>query len=43
MKKTIALIGALDTKGKDYEFVKEQFESRGYQTLLIDTGIMANQ
>jgi uncharacterized protein (UPF0261 family) len=40
MTKTIALIGALDTKGKDFAFVKEALEERGHEVLVIDTGVM---
>ncbi|MFD1408620.1 Tm-1-like ATP-binding domain-containing protein [Kroppenstedtia eburnea] len=40
MAKTIAVIGALDTKGKDYAFVKEAIEARGHRALLIDVGIL---
>jgi uncharacterized protein (UPF0261 family) len=37
---TIALIGALDTKGAEYRFVKELIEARGHRTLLIDVGVL---
>lgn len=37
---TIALIGALDTKGAEFAFVKREIESRGHKTLLIDTGVI---
>ncbi len=37
---TIALIGALDTKGSDFAFVQQQIEARGHETLLINTGVM---
>ena len=38
--KTIALLGALDTKGTEYAFLKNCIESRGLKTLLIDVGIL---
>jgi len=38
--KTIALLGALDTKGIEYRFVKECIEARGHGTLLIDVGVL---
>jgi uncharacterized protein (UPF0261 family) len=41
MPKTIALLGALDTKGAEYEFVKGCIEARGHKTLLIDVGVLA--
>ncbi len=40
MAKTIALLGALDTKGDEYAFVKRCLEARGYETLLIDVGVL---
>ncbi len=40
MAKTIALLGALDTKGAEYGFVKSCIEARGHQTLLIDVGVL---
>ena len=40
MAKTIALIGALDTKGKDFAFVKAEIERRGHRTLVIDVGVV---
>jgi uncharacterized protein (UPF0261 family) len=40
MTKTIALIGALDTKGAEYDFVKGCIERRGHKTLLIDVGVL---
>lgn len=40
MAKTIAVIGSMDTKGKDYAFVKTEIEKRGHQALIIDTGIL---
>src|ERR1700722_6781042 len=38
--KTIALIGALDTKGAEYRFVKECIEKRGFRTLVINIGVI---
>ncbi|MEE8452675.1 MAG: Tm-1-like ATP-binding domain-containing protein [Thermoguttaceae bacterium] len=40
MAKTIALLGALDTKGAEYGFVKRCIEARGHKTLLIDVGVL---
>ena len=40
MSKTIALIGALDTKGHEFAFVKQEIEGRGHRTLVINTGVM---
>lgn len=35
---TIAVIGTLDTKGAEHEFVAEKIRARGHRTLLIDVG-----
>lgn len=40
MAKTVALLGALDTKGTEYAFVKRCIEDRGHKTLLIDVGVL---
>lgn len=40
MIKTIALIGALDSKGDEFAFVKAAIESRGHQVLMINTGVI---
>ncbi len=36
----VAIIGALDTKGEEFAFLKEQIEKRGHETLTIDLGIL---
>jgi uncharacterized protein (UPF0261 family) len=38
--KTIALVGALDTKGAEFAFLKEEIARRGHQVLLVDTGVV---
>ncbi len=40
MGKTIALLGALDTKGAEYGFVQRCIEQRGHRTLVIDVGVL---
>lgn len=40
MPKTIAVIGALDTKGKEFAFVKAEIERRGHRALVIDTSVI---
>jgi len=40
MAKTVALLGALDTKGAEYGFVKQCIEARGHNTLLVDVGVL---
>jgi len=38
--KTIVLIGTLDTKGVEYEYIKRCIEEKGCKTLVIDAGIL---
>lgn len=40
MAKTIALLGTLDTKGREFDYIKQIIEKRGHKTILIDAGIM---
>ena len=40
MNHTIALIGTMDTKGHIYAFVKRIIEEKGFNTLIINTGIL---
>ncbi len=40
MAKTVALLGALDTKGDEYRFVQQCIEAQGHRTLLIDVGVL---
>jgi uncharacterized protein (UPF0261 family) len=40
--KTIAVIGTLDTKGPELEFLVTEITRRGAQPLLIDTGLFAH-
>ena len=40
MAKTIALIGALDTKGEEFAFVQAELLRRGHQTLVINSGVV---
>lgn len=40
MTKNILLVGALDTKGAEYAFVKQLIEQAGINTLTIDFGVM---
>ena len=40
MAKTIAVIGAFDTKGREYAFLREQIIARGHDVLTIDTGVL---
>ena len=40
MAKTIAVIGAFDTKGREYAFLREQIVARGHDVLAINTGVL---
>ena len=40
MPKTVCLVGTLDTKGMEFEFVKERVEASGVATYSINTGIL---
>lgn len=42
MKKSIALIGTLDTKGDQVLYLKGQIEDKGLKTLVIDVGILGD-
>lgn len=39
MTKTVAVVGTLDTKGPDFEFLTEEIRARGCDVLMIDTGV----
>lgn len=36
---TVALVGAMDTKGDEYAFLRSQLHDLGIATLLVDTGV----
>jgi len=38
MKKSVAIVGTLDSKGEEHLFLKEIIESKGYLTITIDVG-----
>jgi len=40
LPKVVAIVGALDTKGVEFQFLKDQIESHGVQTLVINVGIL---
>jgi uncharacterized protein (UPF0261 family) len=40
MPKTVVIVGALDTKGKEFLFVKNLVEKEGLNTLVVDFGVM---
>lgn len=42
MNKTVAILGALDTKGQEFAFLKAEIEKRGCRTLVVDTGVLGD-
>lgn len=40
MTKTVAIIGALDTKGAEFVFLKSEIEKRGCRTFVINVGVL---
>ena len=40
MARTVVLVGALDTKGEDFAFVRERLQKHGCRVLLVDTGVL---
>jgi len=40
MTKTVAIIGALDTKGAEFAFLKSEIEKRGCRTFIINVGVL---
>jgi len=38
--KTVAIIGALDTKGPEFAFLKNEIEKRGCRALMINVGVL---
>lgn len=40
MGKTIAILGALDTKGEEFEFLKTEIEKRGCKVFVINVGVL---
>jgi len=40
MTKTVAIVGALDTKSEEFRFLKAEIEKRGCAALVIDIGVL---
>lgn len=40
MAKQVVIVGALDTKGQEFKFVKDLIEKEGLNTLVVDFGVM---
>lgn len=41
--KTVAIAGTFDTKGKEFKFIKDLVEARGFNTFCIHTGVFEPQ
>ena len=39
---SVVVMGALDTKGAELQFVKDQIEARGHKTLVVDSGVLGD-
>jgi uncharacterized protein (UPF0261 family) len=39
---TVLLLGTLDTKGKEYAYLRERIRERGVDVLLVDAGILGS-
>lgn len=39
-KKSIVILGTLDTKGEEIKYIKDLIEKRNYKTIVIDVGIL---
>ena len=37
---TIMMVGAFDTKGVEYAFLREQILARGHEVMAVNTGVM---
>ena len=40
MSKTVLLIGTLDTKGREYAYVRDLIRARGLETFVLDAGVL---
>ena len=40
MAKTVGIVGTLDTKGMEFQFIKERIEASGTSTCVVNTGIL---
>ena len=36
---TVVLVGTLDTKGKEYAYLRDRIRERGVEALLVDAGM----
>ncbi|KRT35447.1 Tm-1-like ATP-binding domain-containing protein [Acetomicrobium hydrogeniformans] len=42
MAKNVVMIGALDTKGEDYAFVKKRIEAEDFKVIVVDIGVIGD-
>lgn len=43
MSKKIVILGTLDSKGKEFKYIKDTIEAQGIETILIDAGVYEAQ
>ena len=41
-RKTVVLLGTLDTKGHEYAFLRDRVREQGVDVILVDAGIMGD-
>ena len=42
MPNPVVLVGALDTKGEEFRFVRDLIRARGLETLVVDFGVVGD-
>ena len=42
MLNPVVLVGALDTKGEEFRFVRDLIRARGLETLVVDFGVVGD-
>ena len=42
MPKPVVIVGALDTKGEEFRFVRDLIQARGLETIVVDFGVMGD-
>ena len=42
MPNAVVLVGALDTKGEEFRFVRDLIQMRGLDTLVVDFGVVGD-
>ena len=42
MPKPVVIVGALDTKGEEFRFVRDLIQARGLETIVVDFGVVGD-